>query len=602
MTDLARALDGHDLVARIKRHVEEYKSGGPDREAEDIALCQEVGLATDGLVELWAKSRKEKAEFFKKPSPQPAAEAEPTVEPKVSAFAELRKRKEAQAQARIAAKPEEDGQAVLKRLLGMGAAPQEEPEEDAPQGGFADDLDELDPDTEAVLSPAAPYDNAREYARRFCFREGLVAMWYWHEKLWQWNGRTYQEVNEDDLRSTVFKFLDRSYKHELNKEQKKLDVVRFRPKPSHANELIDCLKAGLTLPADLHPPVWLDTRQRATEVWVFRNGVLDIRTEKLMKPSPRLWVHGAVDFDWDPVAERPTWDRYLEDVFPGDEESKVFAEEWAGYCKTEDIRFQKGALLVGDERTGKGTYLVVLEALVGPERYVSLSFNDWLKDDKSKEVLIGKTVGAFPDVRLRKPKMYGQSRDSGGLAHDSVELLLKLTAGDKVTISRKYIGAWEGKVPIKITLASNDPPNFNDRVLGTRFIKVAFLVSFLDREDITLPTRLLAELPGIARRALAGYKRACARGRFIQPKTGLQLKERMDDELDPFSQFVRETFIIDPAGTVSIRLFERSWKEWCEENSRPDLAKSIHSKTFKRHLRAIPGLTGLDVTRAGERF
>jgi hypothetical protein len=71
----------------------------------------------------------------------------------------------------------------------------------------------------------------------------------------------------------------------------------------------------------------------------------------------------------------------------------------------------------------------------------------------------------------------------------------------------------------------------------------------------------------------------------------------MDDEINPFAQFVRETFIIDAAGTVSIAAFERSWKEWCEENSRPDLAKSIHSKTFKRHLHAIPGLSSLDVTR-----
>jgi putative DNA primase/helicase len=514
--------------------------------------------------------------------------------PKISEFEEFRRRKHASMTQPV---PEVDGRTLLKQWFGTAKAkPEPEPEEEEPGQGFADDLSEEDANAEAVLSPAAPYDNAREYARRFCFQNGFVAMRYWQESLWQWNGRTYQKVNEDELRSSVFRFLDKSFKVEATKNGD-LQRVRFRPKPSHANELIDCLKAGLTLPADLYPPVWLDTRKRATEVWVFRNGVLDIRTVKLEDPSPRLWVHGAVDFDWNPNAVCPTWDRYLEDVFPGDEESKQFCEEWAGVSKTEDIRFQKGALLVGDERTGKGTYLVMVEALVGPERYVSLSFNDWLKDDKSREVLIGKTVGAFPDVRLRKPKMYGLNRDSGGLDHASVELLLKLTAGDKVTIPRKYIKAWEGKVPIKITLASNDVPNFNDRVLGTRFIKVAFLISFIDREDITLPAKLIEELPGIARRALAGYKRACARGRFIQPKTGLRLKQRIEDEIDPFAQFVRETFIIDAASIVSIKAFERSWKEWCEENNRPDLVKSIHSKTFKRHLHAISGLSALDVTR-----
>jgi hypothetical protein len=48
MSDPAvRALDQNEIVARIKQHAYEYENGGADREAEDIALCVEVGLATD---------------------------------------------------------------------------------------------------------------------------------------------------------------------------------------------------------------------------------------------------------------------------------------------------------------------------------------------------------------------------------------------------------------------------------------------------------------------------------------------------------------------------------------------------------------------------
>jgi hypothetical protein len=115
MTDLARALDGHDVVARIKRHVDEYKSGGPDREAEDIALCQEVGLATDNVIGLWANSRREKAA---------AAAAKASQARERSAFAEMRRQRDKKLADYQAREPEEDGQAVLKRLLGMGAAPE----------------------------------------------------------------------------------------------------------------------------------------------------------------------------------------------------------------------------------------------------------------------------------------------------------------------------------------------------------------------------------------------------------------------------------------------------------------------------------------------
>jgi len=373
--------------------------------------------------------------------------------------------------------------------------------------------------------------------------------------------------------------------------------VRFRPKPEHVNAVIDGLKAGLALPNDWYPPMWLDTRQKASSVWVFANGVLDIETGKLRKPSPRLWVHGAVDFDWDEEAECPVWDRYLNDVFPGDQESQDFMEEWLGYCKTEDTRFQKGALLIGDARSGKGTYLDLIEAFVGPTRYAGLSFNNWMKDDKSRESLLGKTVGAFPDVRLRPGKLWGANYDPGGLDHASVEEMLKLTAGDKVTVPRKYIKAYEGKLPIKMILVSNVVPNFNDLVLPTRFVKLAFEQSFLDREDMTLPDRLKAELPGIARRALAGYRRACERGRFIQPQSGLNLKQSIEDEANPFWKFVRETFVIDADGMVMISTFEAQWGLWCGKNGRQDLLRTITKQTFKKHLQQIPGLAELTVVK-----
>jgi putative DNA primase/helicase len=495
------------------------------------------------------------------------------------------------------------------RLLGPKPKPEddegEEPAEDAPPdeaaeaspgdlGNFAND-DEEHPDEVAVLNPAASYDNAREYARRYCWREGFLATYYWHEEFWQWNGRTYEKMSAEDLRPSVYKFLDASLK--LDGKAGEYQRVRFRPKPEHTNALIDGLKAGLAVPNDWYPPVWLDTKQKASTVWVFANGVLDIETDQFRKPSPRLWVHGAVDFNWNPKAECPVWDKYREEVFPGDQESQDFLEEYLGYCKTEDTRFQKGALFIGDARSGKGTYLDLKEAFLGSTRVVGLSFNNWMKDDKSRENLLGKTAGVFPDVRLRPGKWYGASYDPGGLDHASVEEMLKLTAGDKVTIPRKYIKAYEGKLPIKMTLVSNVVPNFNDPVLPTRFVKLAWEQSFLDREDMTLPARLKAELPGIARRALEGYRRACNRGRFIQPKSGLNLKQSIEDEANPFWKFVRETFVIDPAGTVMISVFELRWQLWCGKNGRQDLLKSIKKQTYLKHLRQIPGLAAIKTVK-----
>jgi putative DNA primase/helicase len=86
---------------------------------------------------------------------------------------------------------------------------------------------------------------------------------------------------------------------------------------------------------------------------------------------------------------------------------------------------------------------------------------------------------------------------------------------------------------MKVILISNDIPNLNDPILVTRFVKIAFRVSFRDREDLTLAGRLRAELPGIANRCLAGYRRLCRRGSFIQPETGLQLAREIATRSNP---------------------------------------------------------------------
>jgi hypothetical protein len=56
-------------------------------------------------------------------------------------------------------------------------------------------LDDPIEDTEpAVLSPTASYDNAREFARRRCWRAGSLAVYAWGGKFWEWNGRTYRAM------------------------------------------------------------------------------------------------------------------------------------------------------------------------------------------------------------------------------------------------------------------------------------------------------------------------------------------------------------------------------------------------------------------------
>src|SRR5262249_19352456 len=135
-------------------------------------------------------------------------------------------------------------------------------------------------------------------------------------------------------------------------ERKYPEGARFKPRKTHTDEMLDCLRGSLTL--ECPAQMWLDTREDAKDI--------------------------------------------------------------------------------GPKRSGKSTIAHVIGRLVGHAAYVGLSLNDWLATPKAAQVLIGKRVGVFADVRLKQGRAYGQNYDPGGADHRSSELLLKITGRDKVSI------------------------------------------------------------------------------------------------------------------------------------------------------------------------
>jgi putative DNA primase/helicase len=286
-------------------------------------------------------------------------------------------------------------------------------------------------------------------------------------------------------------------------------------------------------------------------------------------------VHDGVDFDFDPQARCPRWERFLEEVFPGDQESQMTIEEQLGYGMTNDTRFEKGSLWVGEKRSGKSTLVWVQERLAGAGGCASLSFHDWMKTENSRAHLLGKKVAVFPDVRLKPAKTYGLTGyDPGGLDHQSAQLLLNIIGRDTIAIGRKFKEAWQGRLSVKVIITTNEVPNLQDAggVLVSRFIMLDFKQSFFGREDVNLRDKLELELPGIANRCLAAYRRLRERGRFIQPTAGLSLVKKIEEKVDPYTAFMRDCFAEDPGGEgVIVGDFLKAFQRWYGDNLRHDL-------------------------------
>ena len=446
-----------------------------------------------------------------------------------------------------------------------------------------------------VLSYADPYKSAREFVQRYCIVDGLSGMYFHGGEFWRWNGQFYEVNPSESLRANVYEFLNNSLK--LVKTDEGFNRAPFKPKPEHVNAVIDCLRSGLFLEAG--PPVWLDDGRMAGAVLVFQNKLVDAETGETWELTNRLWVQGGLDYGFDEKAECPRWLQFLEEVQPGDQAAQDCIEETLGLCMTEDLRFEKGFLWVGVARSGKGTLAHLLRLLTGTTNFVSLSFHTWVKSDYSREKLIGKRAGVFTDVRFKPGKWYGQTWDPGGIDHVSQELLLNLTAGDAVTLGQKWKKDWEGKVPIKMILISNEVPNLQDAggVLITRFIIVEFKVSFLDREDVDLKRKMEVELPGIANRCLAAYRRLLKRGRFVQPESSKGLEQRIKARVNLYSAFIQERCVIDPGTVVNCGALYNQFGQWCRETGHLDLLKSTPKNTFKGKLKEALGWDQLATTK-----
>jgi putative DNA primase/helicase len=436
-----------------------------------------------------------------------------------------------------------------------------------------------------VLTVKAPFDTAKEFAKRNCQVDGVSVEWFWQGQFYRWNGTFFEVVSVEEMRGRIYEFLDGASKWGGQPGQ----IVRFQPTPHNVNDVLDGLKTGLGLADGCAPPRWLDTMEGATDVVVFKNEAVNVVTGARWLLTPKLWVHGALDFEFDPVASAPRWQQFLEEVLPGDQEAKNVVEEFLGLCMTEETKFQKGVMLIGKPRSGKGTISHVLRKLVG-DGYVGLSFHSWVRGEHSRQPLIGKRVGVFADVRFKPPKHYGNtSFDPGGMDHVSAELLLNITGGDELSIGRKWIGEWRGKLGMKALLISNEVPNFNDPVLPGRFIKVWLNESFYGKEDVELRRKLEGELPGIAARCVWAYQRLCERGGFVQPKTATVLEQEVLAASDPFTEMALDCFVPNPQGTAIKRHAYTWFERWCRDHGHLELLRQVREENFGGRLKHVPG-------------
>lgn len=370
-----------------------------------------------------------------------------------------------------------------------------------------------------------------------------------------YTGTHWTKVSEDEL------------KEFLGKSAEKININKFlaRHYTFRSNLHNQFHDAGL-----FSPP---NTDGKETKINL-ANGTYVIRKEKqYLKPwDPEDFMLYKLDFNYDPTAEAPLFQKYLDRVLPDKSKQMVLAE-YLGYVfvKNSVLKLEKALILFGDGKNGKSVLHDIILKVLGPENICSYSLQS-LTDEKG----------------------YHRAMLTGRLLNYCSEISTKLnTTTFKMLVSGEPIEARQiyGKPFILTDYAKM---MFNTNVLPKdievntgffrRFIIIHFDQIISDEEkDVNLANKIIAnELSGVFNWVLIGLNRLLIQGDFSKSEAIDNAIKEFKLSSDSVNLFLEDGCYI-PGGTdqLPLKTLHQIYREYCKESG----YTACSLKTFADRLR-----------------
>jgi len=399
---------------------------------------------------------------------------------------------------------------------------------------FASLLSNTDP-AQTLPSPNMPYEVAAIFMEQKHYTAAMERTLYWWRNTWMiWRGSCWQELTRASLRAQLYHFTAAATYINAKGEQK-----AWAPTEKKISDLAGALASLCELADAVDAPCWLDGRKTGTIIPA-ANGLLDITSKQLYPHTPQFFNLHAVPFAYDATAPEPKhWFAFLDSVWPSLDAATThpaqdLLQEWFGYVLSGRTDFQKMLLMNGPTRGGRGIIARVLTALLGNENVAGLRLDD-LSEDFGMAHLIGKPLAIIGDERFSGRKM-----------SEVVSALLMITGEDVIPVNRKRRDRWNGKLPTRLMLFSNELQKLSDAsaaIVG-RFLVLRMTESWLGREDLGLLGRLLGELPGILNWALEGLRWLMDNGKFTDDPEAAEIVEQMTALASPMQTYVEENCVV----------------------------------------------------------
>ncbi len=401
-------------------------------------------------------------------------------------------------------------------------------------------------------------------AHRFSGHPRLV---YWFGGFLYWSKGRFVPIENSEARTLIVKSLNERFSGVGT---------------SVVSDVLEQVRAAALLSHQVQPPMWLtDNLWRPEDVISTENAIVHLPSyvdglQYYSLPStPSFFNVSALDYQFDDKKpDCPNWTAFLNELWPTDQECIDTLQEWFGYCLTPDTRQQKMLLMIGPKRSGKGTICRVLRSVVGEGNVCGPTLAS-LQTNFGLWPLLGKTLAIVSDARL------------SGRADQAVitERLLSISGEDAQTIDRKNMEPVTTKLLTRFMIVSNELPRLQDSsgAFTGRMILLRLSESFYGREDQDLSQKLMLERGGILHWAIDGWKRLRTRGRFIQPASGVDAIDQLNELASPILSFVEDSCDVGDQYEIPVQELYGAWCAWCIEVGR----EPSTVQTFGRDLIAL---------------
>jgi len=266
----------------------------------------------------------------------------------------------------------------------------------------------------------------------------------------------------------------------------------------------------------------------------FQNGTMDLNTGELRAHRREDFITKCLDYDFDPDAQCPVWDKFLDRVQPN-ELTRRYLLKAAAYCLSGSIDEQCVFILHGEGENGKTKFLEgVFYALGGDSEYAGVM--------PTESLMIRNNNDTAHEIAMLKGKRFIYAVEPNSDSTFNSSFIKQQTGGEQVMGRHLYKDFFTFMPTHKLWIGANHDVKLaeSDHGIQRRLKQTPFGVTITSEEkDGALKDKLVAERQGIMACLVKYWLIYKQEGLTMPPEVVEETKEYFD-RVNPLKAFIDE--------------------------------------------------------------